>query len=70
MTPIDSPAAFLVALQRWHLLEPDLLQELACQPEGGEVEALAGELVRRSWLTPFQVNRLLQGRGEEHVLGP
>jgi serine/threonine protein kinase len=30
---------------------------------------LARELVRRGWLTPYQVNRLVQGHGDELVLG-
>jgi serine/threonine protein kinase len=31
--------------------------------------ALARELLRREWLTAFQANRLLQGRGQELLLG-
>ena len=31
--------------------------------------ALAGELIRRGWLTPYQVNQLLQGRGRDLLLG-
>ena len=30
---------------------------------------LAGELIRRGWLSPYQVNRVLVGRGQELVLG-
>src|SRR5712692_7692061 len=32
--------------------------------------ALARELVDRNWLTPYQANQLLQGRGGELLLGP
>lgn len=31
---------------------------------------LAKELMRRSWLTPFQVNQVFQGRARELTLGP
>src|SRR5258708_980048 len=34
-----------------------------------EARALAGELVKRNWLTPYQVNQLFQGRGASLVLG-
>jgi len=32
-------------------------------------KALAGELIRRGWLTPYQANQLLQGKGQSLVLG-
>ncbi|MGE3803199.1 MAG: WD40 repeat domain-containing serine/threonine protein kinase [Gemmataceae bacterium] len=35
-----------------------------------EARALGRELLQREWLTPFQVNQLLQGRDDELVLGP
>ena len=31
---------------------------------------VAAELARRGWLTPFQANQLVQGRGQELVVGP
>jgi serine/threonine protein kinase len=36
----------------------------------GEPKALAQELLGRGWLTPFQVNLLLQSRGSQLLLGP
>src|SRR5262249_31228812 len=35
-----------------------------------DVKALARDLIRREWLTVYQVNKLLQGRGQELFLGP
>jgi serine/threonine protein kinase len=35
-----------------------------------EARLLAGELLRRGWLTAYQVNQLLQGRGAELTAGP
>jgi serine/threonine protein kinase len=35
-----------------------------------EARLLAGELLRRGWLTAYQVNQLLQGRGTELTAGP
>jgi serine/threonine protein kinase/WD40 repeat protein len=57
-------------LNRHQLLEPAqqrLARELA--PRFCKAQLLADELVRREWLTPFQVAQLLQGRGAELVLG-
>ncbi len=41
------------------------LQESFTEPRG-----LARELLKRDWLTPFQVNQLFQGRAGDIVLGP
>jgi serine/threonine-protein kinase len=35
-----------------------------------DARALARELVQRGWLTPYQVNQLIQGRGQDLILGP
>jgi serine/threonine-protein kinase len=35
-----------------------------------QVRDLARELLRRGWLTPFQVNQIFQGRGSDLVIGP
>src|SRR6476619_6220777 len=35
-----------------------------------EPKALATELLRRNWLTPFQVNHLFAGKTNELILGP
>jgi len=72
-TPITSCATFLeilgqcqfLAAAQWHeLTQADWPQQF------GEPRALAAELLKRGWLTPFQVNQLFQGRGPELVVGP
>jgi len=68
----SNTAANLVAALRQHrLLEADQLTELTpkLQARFPDAKALAKELVRRSWLTPYQVKLLLQGRGKELLLG-
>jgi serine/threonine-protein kinase len=53
------------------LLNAERRQELArLQASFGDVRDLARELVQRGWLTPYQVNQLVQGRGHDLVLGP
>jgi formylglycine-generating enzyme required for sulfatase activity/tRNA A-37 threonylcarbamoyl transferase component Bud32 len=39
------------------------------QARFADLRALAKELVRRGWLTPYQANLLVQGKGQELVLG-
>ncbi len=58
-------------LRRHRLLEPAQLDEAARLVGTGLVEpkALADELVRRGWLTSYQADQLLQGRGKDLVLG-
>jgi len=58
------------ALRQYRLLEPLQLEELKpLQARFPDQRALAGELIRRGWLTPYQANQLLQGRGQELLLG-
>jgi serine/threonine-protein kinase len=54
------------------LLDAAQLQEVSgpLQQQFVTPTALTGELVRRGWLTPFQRDLLLQGRGRDLVLGP
>src|SRR6516162_2475632 len=69
--PPDTVASLADALRHSRLLEPaqldELTQTLAAQPT--EPRALARELVRRGWLTPYQANQLVQGRGHDLLLG-
>src|SRR5208283_3991021 len=69
---ITSVPQFIATLRDGQLLEPAQLDELARGPLGkvADPRVLAKELVQRSWLTPFQVNLLLQGRAAELVFGP
>ncbi|MCS7046462.1 MAG: protein kinase, partial [Gemmataceae bacterium] len=34
-----------------------------------DAHALAKELIKRDWLTPYQVNQILQGKGEQLIVG-
>jgi WD40 repeat protein/serine/threonine protein kinase len=54
------------------LLQPDQLKELARLPEARERDpgALARQVKQRGWLTPFQINRVAQGRAAELFVGP
>jgi serine/threonine-protein kinase len=64
-------AEFIHLLIRFRLLEPDQRTQLpALRADFCDPRALARELLQRGWLTPFQVNRLFQGRVRELVLGP
>jgi serine/threonine protein kinase len=67
---ITSTSELVEQLLRCHLLnsaqEAELRAGLAAFPD---VRSLAAELMRRGWLTAYQVNRLVQGRGAELVLG-
>jgi serine/threonine-protein kinase len=68
-----NPSALLGFLERNGFLSPTQVRQLA----GGGVataspdpRGLAKMLVERGWLTSYQANLLLQGRGQELVLGP
>jgi serine/threonine protein kinase/N-acetylneuraminic acid mutarotase len=69
---IPSPAELLTFLQEHGFLTTAQVQQVG----GGDgtkpadARPLARELVDRDWLTPFQANQLLLGRGEELLLGP
>jgi serine/threonine-protein kinase len=68
--PAPSVTALVGALRQYRLLEPISQEELASlQERFTDPKALAQELMRRGWLTAFQANLLLQGRGGELVLG-
>jgi serine/threonine-protein kinase len=66
------PAALGTVLRGLPLLTAGQLEEVLSQlePRFPEPRALARELLSRGWLTPYQVNLLLQGRAQELVLGP
>ncbi len=68
--PVDSVAGLVDALAHSRLLGATQRGELAAlQGQFREPRGLARELLRRNWLTPFQVNQLFAGRGPELVLG-
>jgi serine/threonine-protein kinase len=70
--PVLATAAELrEALIRHGLLTPTQFKEAKDQlSQFTDARGLASELLRRDWLTPFQVNQLLQGHGAELLLGP
>jgi serine/threonine-protein kinase len=68
--PPASVAALLDTLQRGRLLEPAQVEALsAVKPPFPDAHALAKELVHRNWLTPYQVNKVFQGKTGDLVLG-
>jgi serine/threonine-protein kinase len=70
--PIATAADLGELLRTHRLLSAQQLDEVegALRPAFPEPRELARELVRRSWLTPLQVNALFLGRGDELMLGP
>ena len=61
--PLTSAAALLDDLGQHRLLDAARLAEARAMRPAGDARALAGELIRRGWLTPYQVNQLAQGKG-------
>ncbi len=63
-------AAFLDWLEANHLLSAEQAHELRpLLPTFADPRALARELLGRDWLTAYQVNQVLQGKGDQLVLG-
>src|SRR5262245_30547863 len=71
MMPIDSPTAFVDQLRASGAVDAEQLEEVSRDllPRFPDPESLAKELLQRGWLTPFQVNQLLEGCGHELLLG-
>src|SRR5262245_11745500 len=65
-----TPAQLLDTLRSLHLLDGSQL-EAAAQLQGKfpATKELVRELVRRGWLTSYQVNELVHGRGHDLVIG-
>ena len=63
-----SSNSLLDSLRQHHLLDAKQLEELNSL-HFSDPKALAGELIRRGWLSPYQANQLLNGKGQELVLG-
>lgn len=69
MPPV-TPAQLLDTLRSLHLLDDAQLEAAApLQAKGAGSKELIRELVRRGWLTAYQVNELAQGRGADLLLG-
>ncbi len=67
----DPSAQFLAALQACTLLTAEQFQQIAgwhAQTKA-DSQALAKELHRLNWLSPFQIKEIFKGRGKHLVLG-
>src|SRR5262245_44006851 len=70
--PLTSIAALLEALRQTQVLEQRQLQAILYPMQlrlAEPAQHLTDELISRGWLTPFQAELLLAGRGQELVLG-
>ena len=66
---VDSSPNFLMdVLQQFELLTPAQLDELKREPTA-DPDKLADSLIRRGWLTPFQLGRIRDGQGGDLILG-
>jgi serine/threonine protein kinase/N-acetylneuraminic acid mutarotase len=65
-----TPAELLTFLQDHGFLSPPQAQQAGAATKSGDTRALARELVERNWITSYQADQLLQGRGAGLVLGP
>ncbi len=64
-------AAWIEILRQSRVLEPKQLNEVTqtLQHSSPDEDALTQELLRRGWLTPYQVARLREGTGNDLLLG-
>src|SRR5262249_31906825 len=67
-----STADLIDFLRNHQVLKPAQLNEIILsdlQGRSAGAKAVAGDLVQRGWLAPYQANHLLQGRFQDLVLG-
>jgi serine/threonine-protein kinase len=71
-SPVLSIADFVVLLRDCQLLSPARWNEFQSEirPRYLQLRPLAAELLRRDWLTPYQVNQLALGRVKNLFVGP
>lgn len=70
--PLSGVDAFLDMLREKPLLNPWQLDQLVMEHlrrPFSDPRALARSLLERNWLTPYQVNQILLGQGQELILG-
>lgn len=70
---MSSPVASLVnILRQGRLLSPPQLEELTRDIAGQfpQPRPLAQELLKRGWLTPYQLNQIFTGRARDLLIGP
>src|SRR5947208_9120142 len=67
----DPTAMFLTAIRQSDLLSPERLAEFAAWADAAkpDIQAVAKELHRRAWMTPFQIKETFKGRGKALTLG-
>ena len=69
--PLATISSFVEGLLQTQLLDADQRDEvLELQDTLSEPRQLAQELLKRGWLTPFQINQIFQGKGRGLTLGP
>jgi eukaryotic-like serine/threonine-protein kinase len=69
---VSSAGGLVDLLRHCQLLKPEQLEQLTRKPLAlppGSM-ALARDLLKRGWLTPYQANQLIPGKVSELVLGP
>jgi hypothetical protein len=67
----DPLQPFLEALRESRLLDPAQWEEVqSLRGRGADARALARELVRRGWLTPYQANQVARGGARTSPWGP
>jgi hypothetical protein len=69
---VDSRASLVLTLRECELLSPVQLEQLTglMQDRFTDGRALVRALVQQGWLTAYQANELVLGRGQRLVLGP
>lgn len=68
--PTGETTSLLAELSRVPLLSAAQLEQVRDGPLGADDRRLAAELIARGWLTPFQVDQLMNGLGDQLILGP
>jgi WD40 repeat protein/tRNA A-37 threonylcarbamoyl transferase component Bud32 len=63
---------FVDAIRKHHLLDAGKIQELlqVAGELGSDAHRLAQHAIQRNWLTPYQINQLMQGKGANLQMGP
>jgi serine/threonine-protein kinase len=69
---ISSSGLLMDVLRQFHLLTEKQLVQLPLLVQGrcGDARLLAKMLIRKGWLSVYQVNQLLAGNGKDLVIGP
>jgi formylglycine-generating enzyme required for sulfatase activity len=68
--PVTSAQELVEALRSLPLLGPEQTQELTTQilPQFQDLKKLAREILKRQWLTTYQINQVARGKGNELLL--